>query len=168
MLTSKHSLLALVILSSQIGLIGSLFAQTVGPQKEDLEKARNRAVNFLKTSQLKEGGWSTTQSPGITALATYALLINGVPSNDPVIEKALNHLESYAQADGGVYAPKAYQGNYETSLALMAFQAAKQDARYQKLVKKAEQYLRGLQLDESDKLDQSDVRYGGGGIWTNG
>lgn len=164
----RDSLIALAVVGLQSWTIGSLLAEDVGPKKEDLEKARIRAVNFLKTSQLKEGAWTTTQSPGISALATYALLVNNVPANDPIIEKALKNLETYVQADGGIYAPKAHLGNYETSLALMAFKAASQEDRYQKLVEKANKYLRGLQLDESEKVEQSDLRYGGAGYGRTG
>jgi squalene-hopene/tetraprenyl-beta-curcumene cyclase len=159
---------AWMLFASQLFITARVSAQSVGPNMEDLQKARQKAVNFLKTSQLKEGGWSTTKSPGISALATYALLINDVSPTDPVIEKALKHLESFVQPDGGVYAPKGHQGNYETSLALLSFQAAKQEDRYQKLVQQANHYLRGLQLDESEQVDRSDVRYGGAGYGRTG
>ena len=168
MTTLKQALAAIMILGLQAIFMGSLAAQTVGPQREEFEKSRVRAIEFLKTSQLKEGGWANTQSPGISALATYALLVNSVPADDPAIEKALKFLETFVQPDGGVYAPKAYQGNYETSLVLMTFVAAKQEQRYQKLVQNAERYLRGLQLDESESVETSDSRYGGAGYGRTG
>lgn len=168
MISRRACFVALAFTSIQLFVGSSLRAQTVGPKAEDLEKSRTRAINFLKTSQQAEGSWTTTQSPGITALATYALLVNHVPADDPAIQKALKHLETFVQPDGGIYAPKAFQGNYETSLVLMAFKAANQEDRYQKLTQNAEKYLRKLQLDDSEQVDKSDVRYGGAGYGRSG
>ena len=168
MISRPWSLVAIAIVGVQLFAASSARAQTLGPKQEDLEQSRSRAINFLKTSQQAEGSWTTSKSPGITALATYALLVNRVPADDPVIQKALKHLESFVQPDGGIYAPKAFQGNYETSLVLMAFKAANQEDRYQTLTRNAEQYLRKLQLDESEQVEKSDLRYGGAGYGRSG
>lgn len=165
---SKQTVVMLLAVSLQFVSLSALLAQNVGPNKDDLEKCRKRAIDFLKTSQAKDGYWTTNQSAGITALVAYSLLANGVPKDDPVIEKALKQLETFAQTDGGIYAPKGHQGNYETSVAVMAFHAAGQDERYRKLIEQASGYLRKLQIDESDQVEPSDVRYGGAGYGRSG
>jgi len=152
-----------------IGMTGSnLFAQTVGPKADELAKSRQRAVNFLKTTQFNDGSWTSPTQPGISGLVTFALLQSGVPTSDPVAEKALQHFESFIQPDGGIYAPKSRHANYETSIAILALSAANQQGKYTDVLKKAEQYIRKLQWDENELTDKSDVKYGGAGYGTSG
>lgn len=165
-LTSRMGVLSI----AAIGLCWGNLAvgQTVGPKPEDLAKARLKAINFLKTSQGAEGQWTSTESPGVSGLATYSLLLSGVPASDPVIERALKHLSSFSQPDGGIYSPKSHHGNYETSICLLAFQQANKDGKYNELIGKAEKYLRKLQWDDSETTDASDPKYGGAGYGRTG
>ena len=144
------------------------FAQTVGPKKDDLEKSRQRAANFLKTSQAADGSWTSPQSPGVSGLVTYSLLLAGTPASDPAVEKGLKHLQSYIQPDGGIYNPKTHHGNYETAISLMAFHEANQQGKYDTLIKNAEKYLRKLQWDDSEQCDRSDSKFGGAGYGRTG
>lgn len=156
--------LSLFLLSGIMLCLGTeLGAQTIGPKAEDLAKSRVRAVNFLKTTQAADGSWTSPEQPGISGLVTFSLLRSGVPANDPVVEKALKHLQTYTQPDGGIYSPKSHHGNYETAISLLAFNAANQGGKYDALIKKADQYLRKLQWDDSEKTDKSDPKYGGAG-----
>ncbi len=160
--------LSLFLLSGiMLCLAGELGAQTIGPKAEDLAKSRLRATNFLKTQQAADGSWTSPEAPGISGLVTFSLLQGGVPANDPVVEKALKHLQSFVQPDGGIYSPKSYHGNYETAICLMVFNAANQDGKYSELIKKAEKYIRKLQWDDSEKTDKSDPKYGGAGYGRN-
>lgn len=143
-------------------------AQTVGPKAEELATAREKGINFLKTSQGTSGGWTSPDALGISGLVTYSLLVSGVPADDPVVAKALTHITSFVQPDGGIYSPKSNQGNYETSLAVMSLQAANKDGKYTELIAKADKYLRKLQWDETESTDPSDVKYGGAGYGRTG
>jgi hypothetical protein len=163
---SRTSLSLAVVLSLLVR--DELSAQTIGPKAEDLSKSRERAVNFLKTSQAAEGHWTSPQSPGVSGLITYSLLLSGVPSNDPTVDKGLKHLASYIQPDGGIYFPKSHHSNYETSICLLAFNAANKDGSHTDTIKKAEQFLRKLQWDESENTDKSDVKFGGAGYGRTG
>lgn len=147
---------------------GAALAQTVGPNADDLARSRTKAVNFLKTSQAAEGHWTSPESPGISGLVVYSLLLSGVPASDPVVEKGLKHLATFTQPDGGIYSPKSHHGNYETSICLMAFQQANKDGKYTELIKKAEKYLRQLQWDDTESADKSDPKYGGAGYGRTG
>lgn len=163
--TSRFGLMILVSISFCAGT--DLLAQTVGPKAEDLAKARQKAINFLKTSQAEEGHWTSPEAPGISGLVAYALLVSGTPTSDPTVEKALKHLSSYIQPDGGIYFPKSRHSSYETSISLLAFSAANKDGKYTDTIKKADAFLRGLQWDESENTDKSDVKYGGTGYGQN-
>lgn len=143
-------------------------AQNVGPKPEDLAKARERGINFLKTSQAADGSWTSPESPGITGLVVYSLLLSGVPATDPVVDKGLKHLMSFTQPDGGIYSPKSHHGNYETSISLMAFHEANKAGKFTDAIAKAEKYLRKLQWDDTESADPSDVKYGGAGYGRTG
>jgi squalene-hopene/tetraprenyl-beta-curcumene cyclase len=163
---SLHSLLLISGLCLSAG--SELTAQTIGPRADELAKSRQRAIGFLKTSQATDGSWTTPQSPSISGLVTFSLLQSGVPATDPVLEKALKHLETFVQPDGGIYAPKSQLANYETSIVVLALSAAKQPEKYETLIKHADQYLRKLQWDESEQTDKSDVKFGGAGYGRSG
>lgn len=155
---------AFVVLVTLIhGLASDSAAQTIGPKAEEFLDARQRGVNFLKTSQTSDGSWTTAQSPAISGLVTFSLLQSGVPANDPVIEMALTHLETFVQPDGGIYAPTSQHSNYETSIVVLAFKAANRDAKYGPILERADQFLRKLQWDETKAIDKSDPRFGGAG-----
>src|SRR6185295_3132218 len=104
--------------------------------------SRARAVEFLRTSQSADGSWTTNRSPGISGLVVAGLLNNGVSPDDSTLQKAFKNLSSYIQDDGGIYAPKSDLRNYETCIALMAFQAANKDGRHDKTIADAISFLK--------------------------
>ncbi len=65
------------------------------------------------------------------------------------------------QKDGGIYAPGTGHKNYETCVAVMALKAADAGGKYDKILARADKFLRGLQWDEEEGIDKADVRYGG-------
>ena len=67
----------------------------LGPKAKQLAESRQRAIEFLKTTQSDDGGWTTPNAPGIAALVTYALLESGVPADDPAVKKAFEHLAGF-------------------------------------------------------------------------
>ena len=145
----------------------SLKAQTVGPKAEDLAKSREKGINFLKSSQASGGYWTSPDVPGITALVAYSLMLSGVPATDPVVDKALAQLLKNSQPDGGIYSPKGQNGNYETSLCLLALHQA-DAAKYKDVIAKAEGYLRRVQWGHDGKVEASDIKYGGAGYGRTG
>jgi hypothetical protein len=88
------------------------------PQAEQakVDKAIDRAVDYLKHAQTKEGdwprNWPKSYAVGQCALPAYALLEAGVPADDPVIHKAAKFLR-----------PKALKTDqtYELALAVLFF-----------------------------------------------
>jgi squalene-hopene/tetraprenyl-beta-curcumene cyclase len=128
-----------------------------------VDAARSDAVDFLRTTQSDDGSWTSPTAPGISGLVTTALLKSGVAPADPTIAKALKHLTTFVQEDGGIYYIKSDHRNYETSICLLAFQAANGDHRYDKLIAGARDFLKKLQWDESEDVKPDDVRFGGAG-----
>jgi squalene-hopene/tetraprenyl-beta-curcumene cyclase len=138
-------------------------AFALGPDAAALRESREQAVNFLRTTQADDGSWTAPDAVGITALATTALLKTGLAVDHPTVAKALAHLQTFVHEDGGIYPAGSQHRNYETSIALLAFQAANGDGRYDATITRAVGFLKGLQWDESEGLDPSHTSYGGAG-----
>ena len=151
--------LAIVVISSWSG-----HAQDSGNgDRASIAEARARAIVFLKNSQDDDGSWTSSNSTGISALVTTALLKSGLSSDDPAVKAGLNHLLSHARQDGGIYHEQSLHRNYETCISIMALQAASTDGRYDRQLKAAEQFLRALQWDQGEGLETSDTAFGGAG-----
>ncbi len=79
---------------------------------EEVRRAIDRAVGYLRREEKGRGHWGDTAyyPGGVSALCTLALLEAGVPTDDPLVQRALNNLRS-------VDTPKVYV----QSLQLMVF-----------------------------------------------
>lgn len=143
-------------------------AEAVGPDAAALKSARQKGAAFLKTSQSDDGSWTSSEAPGVTGLVTFGMLAGGTPADDPAVAKALKHLESFIQSDGGIYFPKSHHSNYETAICVMVFSVANTGGKYDALLARADKFLRGLQWDESEKTDKADVKFGGAGYGRTG
>lgn len=144
-----------------IALLPSLVLADADSAK--LKSAVNKGVEFLKLVQAEDGSWTSSTEPGITALVTHALLISGVPADDPAVAKGLAHLKTHVKEDGGIYDTKSTHRNYETCISLMAFQSANKDGRYSKLIDNAVKFAKGLQWDQSEGIMPDDPAFGGSG-----
>ncbi len=134
-----------------------------GPDPQALVRSVERGVGYLRLSQATDGSWTSNNAPGIAGLCTFALLRSGLGPDDPTVAKGLKHLESFIRSDGGIYAQDSKHRNYETSIALLAFQAANADGRYQRTIDNAVKFLKGLQWDEEEQTPESDPAFGGQG-----
>ncbi|REJ72676.1 MAG: hypothetical protein DWQ34_12325 [Planctomycetota bacterium] len=162
MLRRTFSLLTIVALCS-FSLAHADDKQTVGPDADRLQEMTGQAVEFLRTTQADDGSWTSPQAVGISALVTTSLLKSGLDPEDPTVAKALQNLEGFIQDDGGIYHKDSKHRNYETSITLLAFDAANADGRYNETIARAADFLKGLQWDETEGIDQSDPAYGGAG-----
>ena len=76
----------------------------------------------------------------MTALVVTALLRSGqVAPGDPAVTKALAYLEGFIGPKGGL--SEAPHANYSTSIALIAFQQANVNGRYDRIIKAGQQVL---------------------------
>jgi squalene-hopene/tetraprenyl-beta-curcumene cyclase len=138
---------------------GSVSAQETADPKAMAEKA----ANFLATTQAEDGSFTKMAGPGVTALVAAGLLNSGQPADNPVVAKALKYVEGFVKPDGGIYPDDSRHQNYETCIALVAFQAANKDGRYDSLLKNAEAYVRNQQWDDGEGISTDDPAYGGAG-----
>lgn len=129
-----------------------------GPSTQEVQKLLDKAVAYLKTSQKKDGGFSTGFArTGITALAAASLVRNGVSPQEPVVAKALAFLEGKAKDDGGIYD----QGlaNYITAVAIMTFKESNQNGKYNNVIKRAGEFIKKIQSDD----EETHLNHGGFG-----
>jgi squalene-hopene/tetraprenyl-beta-curcumene cyclase len=128
------------------------------------EQTVQKAINFLATKgQAEDGSFSSYAGPGVTALATTALLRHGRTPEDPLVAKSLAYLQQFVQPDGGIYGTGSLYRNYETCLAMLCFTEANADGRFDRLLARAEAFAKGLQWDEGEGAAPTDTAYGGAG-----
>ncbi|MGO9922721.1 MAG: hypothetical protein ACLQIB_49500, partial [Isosphaeraceae bacterium] len=126
-------------LGSRSGLVWGQTASAV----PSIGSMIDRAVRFLRPRQDAKGGWSTQREPGITALVVTALLRSGqVPPGDPMVTRAFKYLEGFIGAKGGL--SEAPHANYSTSIALVAFQQANVNGRYDRVIKAGQDFLKSM------------------------
>lgn len=135
----------------------------LGPDLERYQATINRAIGYLADQQQDDGSISRRIGIGPTALCTLGLLRSGRSVDDPLVAKGLAFLEEATQETGGIHMPGGRIPNYETCIAMICFEAANKDGRYDKIVKNADTFLRGGQIDEKKGKDKSDPTYGGMG-----
>jgi squalene-hopene/tetraprenyl-beta-curcumene cyclase len=146
-------------------------SQAAGPatDRAAIDRAVSKGIEYLRTrGQAADGSYTAEAGPAFTAIGTLALLKNGRTADDPQVAKGLKYLEKFVQPDGRICAAKSRIPNYETCVNLMTFVAANKDGRYDKAIANAEKFLRGVQNDETESLDKSDVSYGGAGYGAGG
>ena len=102
---------------------------------------------------------------GVTSLAITAAIRHRVPLDDPLVARGLKALEGVVKPDGGIYASPRLK-NYETCVAIMCLAEANKavgDGRYDKTLKNAESFIRGLQIGVEGRVGRDDPEFGGVG-----
>lgn len=167
-MSSVSRLVALVLGVSVVGVSSTWAvdrAQAAGPDPALLDRTMSRAIQYFRAQgQAADGSYSAQAGPAVTALVVKALLRTGrVTPQDPFIQRSLDYLEGFQQADGGIYTKVGRHRNYETSICMMALIEANADGHYKSQIERAEQFLRDLQWDEKEGHDPSSAYYGGAG-----
>jgi squalene-hopene/tetraprenyl-beta-curcumene cyclase len=128
------------------------------------ERTVDQAIGYFRTrGQAADGSYSAEAGPAITAVVTTAILKAGRTADDPLVAKSLKYLQGFVRPDGGIYAEKSLYQNYETCLIIQCFAEANRDKRYDRLLKDAERFVKGLQWDGGEAHDKSNPTYGGAG-----
>lgn len=124
----------------------------------------NRCVEYLRVrGQADDGSFSSASGIGPTGLVISGLLSAGLPTTDPMVAKGLAYLEKFKQPDGGIYRPDSLHRSYDTCIILVALSKANRSGKYSETIRKAEEFVRGIQWDEGEGKDASDTFYGGAG-----
>ena len=161
--TFATGILGCCLLASPLLAAETQAAETLGPDKAALQKARQQGVDYLRTVQSEDGSWTSPKAVGISALVTVSLLEAGVSPSDPTVAKGIRHILSHQKGDGGIYETNSTHRNYETCIAIMTLNEANSDGAYDETIAKAVTFLQGLQWDQGEGLETSDPAFGGAG-----
>ena len=161
----------MLVLSAMILALGtspSMAQKGKAPTEAERTAAIDKGIAFLAKAQGADGSYSTRGGTGVTSLIVYSLLRNGRSAADPTVAKGLAYLEKNVREDGGIYAKDSFLRNYETCLAVVVLAEANKDGKYTKLIQGADKYLKGIQIDEQENKNKSDLDYGGVNYGTRG
>lgn len=119
--------------------------------RQEIQRAIDRGLAWLQTNQNTNGHWSTPDTPAVTALALMAF--KGDPRNrydsDPEwLRRGYSYILACAASDGGIH--RTNLPNYNTAISLLALVTAGK-AEYEPVIRKARQFLIGLQSDFEEK-----------------
>lgn len=141
---------------------------STGQVKDSVEKG----ISWLRKQQNPDGSYGDPRRPdvGITALALHA--IAGSPKkyrtiDGPFITKTIDYLRANMQEDGSIMNKNQGLANYKTSVAIMAF-AALEDEELEPIIKKAQDFIVGLQCAEPSGYDKDKHKAAYGGIGYGG
>lgn len=143
---------------------GAVYRLGAAPSADDVKAVVDKAAGFLKSRQKDNGDLAPDPrvGPGVTALAVSALVRNGYGPDTPVVASGLTFLEGNVKPDGGVYSKGL--ATYTTSLAIVAFTEANAGGKYDQVIAKAAEFVKGLQFGG----DPGDLNYGGAGYGNPG
>ncbi len=157
--TTPGLLLSMLILACGIASA----ADATGMDAELREKA-GRAVDgglhYLRLNQADDGSWS--DSVGVTALALRAFLEShrGYSEIDGAfITRPVEFLMAHINDDGSISETNQNR-NYNTAVAMTAL-AATGNSAHEAVLKDAQSFLKGLQIDEEDGYESEHAYYGG-------
>ncbi len=122
-----------------------------------------KGIEYLRRSQASDGSFNSNSGPGITGLILTGLVASGLKEGDATVDRSVAYLLTTRRPNGGLYAEGSLHGNYETSLAVVAFSKLNENGKYDKLIAEARAFLQKEQWDDTEGLEASDVRYGGAG-----
>jgi squalene-hopene/tetraprenyl-beta-curcumene cyclase len=150
------------LFASQMTAVGEE-GKKFGPDPQLYSATVDKAIDYLAKHQQPDGSLSSEVGIGPTAIATLGIMRCGRSPDDPQVAKSLAYLEEYTQESGGIHKPGTFIANYETCIAMACFKEANRKGKYDKILRDAEKFVRGVQWDESKKKDKSDIGYGGSG-----
>ncbi len=114
-----------------------------------LHQCRQRGVAFLLRHQRDNGAWLGRYGPAVTALATKALLQDGIHAGAAPVRHALEFIESCRHADGGFYGDS--ERRYNTAIVLRTL-ASLPGTRFARQLIAARKFLQGHQRTKDQAM----------------
>jgi len=148
--------------------IFSMLLVTTACRKSEVKRVRakmeisaKKASGWLKTQQLDDGSFSDYKpiKVGLTALATIALMDQGLDENDPNVKRAVAFIRAQQKEDGSIRIQQGIE-NYETALSMITLKKTGNRA-YDEALKKAQAYLLSIQAGRNDGITPDNPLYGG-------
>ena len=127
--------------------------------KAEVKESIDRGLKWLRGQQAENGSY--LYHPGITGLVASAFMQSPrkyTEADGPFVKDAIKFIVSMAKPDGSIYDKDL--PNYNTAICLMALTETKNPA-YNDIIKRAQNFLIGLQADEGEGYTPEDVMYGG-------
>lgn len=153
--------IALLVVTLLFSIAAAAADTSMDPElRKKAQRAADRGLHYLRESQAEDGSWS--KSVGITSIALRAFLESHrhyTEADGAFITKPVKYILSHVNEDGSI-SESAQNRNYNTAVAITALQATGNPA-YAKVIKNAQRFIIGLQLDE-DKDYPKDHKYYGG------
>jgi squalene-hopene/tetraprenyl-beta-curcumene cyclase len=162
--TVASALVLAPILSTSEALAAETLDVT-GIDVNEFQQVVGRSIDYLRSRAAEEqGSLSSKGGTGITSLCVAAVLAHRPSAvNDPAIKESLAFLEKNVRPDGGIYSEGSTHRNYETCLAIAAFVKANKTGQYNETLKRAEDFVKGIQWDQGEGIETDDPSYGGAG-----
>ena len=130
--------------------------------KLEVGHAIDRGIAWLAKTQAPEGYWSMAEHPALTGLVLTGIMgepSGGMKAKPPdFVAKGYAYLVGTVKPDGGIYVKD--MANYNTSVSIMALLSA-YDPSYQPIIRKARNFVVGLQSD-FDQQGVTDNPFDGG------
>lgn len=160
-----QKLLLRFVLSVFICLPGFGMGQNNHPRMDlsvakEIDHSIKLGLKWLYDNQEDDGSWQ--HYPAMTALVLSSFLRAhpSITTKEPVIHNGFGFLKSCVKPNGSIFLDD--MPNYNTAICLMAFKDAN-DRRFDTIIRNAENYLFGLQIDESEDASTDSLYYGGVG-----
>lgn len=128
--------------------------------KSKAKRATDNGLRYLREQQAEDGSWSG--SVGITALALRAFLQSRrhyTEEDGPFIQRPVKFILSHVKEDGSI-SESINNRNYNTAVAITALQATG-NPTYDNVIKNAQKFITGLQLDDAEGYKADHKFYGG-------
>ena len=129
----------------------------------------DKGLEWLKGQQGEDGLFEISPGvghPGITALAITAFLRHPQKKysdeKHPFIQKAIDRLVAMQQENGAIYdvSKQPALPNYNTSISVMALSSTANPKKYEDVIKKAQGFLKSLQVQDEESVYYGGIGYG--------
>lgn len=127
---------------------------------KEIDHSIKSGLKWLYEQQEDDGSWQ--HYPAITALVLSAFLRAhpSINAQEPAIAAGFDFLKGCVKPNGSIFLDD--MPNYNTAICLVAFKDVN-EPEFEEIIINAENYLSGLQIDESDDFSTDSLYYGGVG-----
>ncbi len=134
------------------------------------KKAVDRGIRYLFKSRNKDGSYGRKPCVGITGLCVRAMAESHRKyreADGPQMSAAVEYILANVQKNGGIFNPNQGLENYRTCVAISALFAL-ENPKYKPIIKKASNFVAGLQCSEETGYDETKHPAAYGGIGYGG